>query len=101
MGDLLSFATLAALIFVGYKFTFSTNALILLSLMQRSIIKEFWKFSSVELITSSAASVAISYIIIFNEDRVFASIIFMVSTLSYIIYMIDRVWRLSETRENS
>ena len=95
MANLPAFVALAVLIFVGYKFTFWANAFILLSLMQRRIKREFWKFSSVELVSSAVASISISHAIVFDEYRFFVPLMFMISTLTYIFYMMSRVWRLS------
>jgi len=96
-----AFVILSVLIFFGYKFTFWANAFILLSAMQRNIKREFWKFSPVELITSSIASISFSHAILFNEDRFFVPIIFTLSSLTYLFYIINRVWRLSMKREPS
>ena len=101
MNSLAILVGVVVLVFFALKFTFWANALILLSLMQRRIRKEFWKFSAIEVAIALISSVSFSYGIIINDYRLLTAIIFIVSTLGYLAYMIRRVWRLSEKRENS
>lgn len=101
MGSWPAFAALSLLAFFALKFVFWANAFIFLSAMHRRISKEFWAFTSVELMTSALSSMSFSYAMVFNAHRLLVAIVFVLASLIYLFYMMNRVWRLSSRREGS
>lgn len=106
LSNFLTFAAIAALMFVGLKFTFWANAVIFLSLLQRRIAREFWRFTSAETVLASVSASSAALLITFDsqlpaygDSRLAAAVAFCSATVAYLFYMVKRVWKTSDPIE--
>jgi uncharacterized membrane protein YfcA len=91
----------ASLIFVtvaapfASKTLFWVNATIFLFTMERRLTKEFWRVSAVELVLGAIIGCSFGIAVAYQEVRTFFAVVFGVSAIAYLWYMVRRAWMLS------
>ena len=99
----LAILAMSAAIFGGLKFLFWINSAIFLGLMNRSLPREYWRWTPVEVVLSTVASISFSAAFILRPEadetaRWFLPAIFCISALVWLAYMARRVWLISEPK---
>jgi hypothetical protein len=91
---------LSAVGFAAMKFLFWINSVIFLGLMGRDVPRIYWKWTPLEAMLSAVASTCFSAAIVLRIDGGLLAVPFMVASLSWLAYMLHRVWLISQPRQN-